>query len=43
VFDDVSTLVDVLFAKFEVRWGVLHTTLMIKPFSKGWLLSSHLY
>jgi hypothetical protein len=34
VFDDVSTLVDVLFPKFELDGGVLHTSLVIKPFSK---------
>jgi hypothetical protein len=29
VFDDVSTLVDVLFPKFELEGGVLHVSLMI--------------
>jgi hypothetical protein len=34
VFDDVSTLNDVLFPKFELDQGVLHASLMIKPFPK---------
>jgi len=30
VFDD-STLIDVLFPKFEIEWGVLRAYLVIKP------------
>jgi hypothetical protein len=34
VFDNLSTLVDVLFPKIELEWGILLTSLMIKHFSK---------
>jgi hypothetical protein len=41
VFDDVHTLIDVLFLKLDLDGGVLNVALMIKPFSQVWWGINH--